>query len=112
WQFCGLHLLLCVVWAGRKSSCVREVERLKKNREERRARLAGKIAQRKEDYDTSHPQWEFLQMIREYCSHLDLRPLVGNESVTFHRICVCVRKRPLNKKGDVFPISPLPSCTQ
>ncbi|CAI8026232.1 Kinesin-like protein KIF2A, partial [Geodia barretti] len=98
WQFCGLHLLLCVVWAGRKSSCVREVERLKKNREERRARLAGKIAQRKEDYDTSHPQWEFLQMIREYCSHLDLRPLVGNESVTFHRICVCVRKRPLNKK--------------
>ena len=56
-----------------------------------------------QDYDTSHPQWEFLQMIRyvsparycwlvcivwdlliwrEYCSHLDLRPLVGNESVS------------------------------
>ena len=67
--------------AGRKSSCVREVERLKKNREERRARQADKMAQRKEvgvsvallppvralcvqDYDTSHPQWEFLQMIR------------------------------------------------
>jgi kinesin family protein 2/24 len=84
--------------AGRKSTCVREVERLKKNREERRARLADKMAQRKEDYDTSHPQWEFLQMIREYCGHLDLRPLVGNEPVMVHRICVCVRKRPLNKK--------------
>lgn len=33
---------------GRKSNCVREVEKLKKNREERRARQADKIAQRRE----------------------------------------------------------------
>ena len=33
---------------GRKSSCVREVERLRKIREERRAKHADKMAQRKE----------------------------------------------------------------
>ena len=41
----ALSVVLCV---GRKSTCVKEVEKLKKNREVRRAKLAGKMAQRKE----------------------------------------------------------------
>ena len=47
-----LHMYIssecCVVCVGRKSTCVKEVEKLKKNREVRRAKLAGKMAQRKE----------------------------------------------------------------
>ena len=35
---------------GRKSNCVREVEKLKKNREERRARQAVQMAQQNEVY--------------------------------------------------------------
>ena len=33
---------------SRKSNCVREIEKLKKNRDDRRARQADKLAQRKE----------------------------------------------------------------
>lgn len=41
---------------------------------------------------------------REYRNALDFRPLRENDSVESHQITVCVRKRPLNKKGK-FPLS-------
>jgi len=49
---------------SRKSNCVKEVERLKKNRDERRAKQAEQALQRNEGYDASTPQWEFFQKIR------------------------------------------------
>ena len=79
---------------------MKEVERLKKNREERRAKQAEtlqlKDAQRSND--TGHPNWEFLTMIREYQEQIEYHPLTENDSYVDHQITVCVRKRPLNNK--------------
>ncbi|XP_028416467.1 kinesin-like protein KIF2A [Dendronephthya gigantea] len=85
----------------RKSNCVKEVERLKKNREERRAQqqeqriLREKIQQ---EIDPGNPYWELIKMIREYQNGLDMQRITMNDPVRDHQICVCVRKRPLSKK--------------
>ncbi|CAH0592770.1 unnamed protein product [Chrysodeixis includens] len=86
--------------AVRRSNVVKEVERLKENREKRRQRQA-ELKEEKEalmNMDPGNPNWEFLAMIREYQNSIDFRPLTGNEPVEDHQITVCVRKRPLNKK--------------
>ncbi|XP_013176665.1 PREDICTED: kinesin-like protein Klp10A isoform X2 [Papilio xuthus] len=86
--------------AVRRSNVVKEVERLKENREKRRQRQA-ELKEEKEalmNMDPGNPNWEFLAMIREYQSSIEFRPLVGSEPVEDHQITVCVRKRPLNKK--------------
>ncbi|XP_061433451.1 kinesin-like protein KIF2A isoform X2 [Lethenteron reissneri] len=44
------------------------------------------------------PHWEFLKMIQEYRANLDFHPLSISDQVEERKICVCVRKRPLNKK--------------
>jgi len=67
---------------SRKSNCVKEVERLKKNRDERRAKQAEQALHRNEGYDASTPQWEFFQKIRECRSKIDFNPLVGDEQVS------------------------------
>ena len=85
----------------RRSNVVKEVEKLKKNREERRLRQA-ELKEEKEalmNSDPGNPNWEFLAMIREYRSNLEFRPLKENDTIEDHQITVCVRKRPLNKKG-------------
>jgi hypothetical protein len=54
------------VGRGRRSNVVKEVERLKKNREERRQRQA-ELKEEKEvlmSMDPGNPNWEFLAMIR------------------------------------------------
>ncbi|XP_063548235.1 kinesin-like protein Klp10A isoform X6 [Cydia strobilella] len=86
--------------AVRRSNVVKEVERLKENREKRRQRQA-ELKEEKEalmNMDPGNPNWEFLAMIREYQQSIEFRPLTGNEPVEDHQITVCVRKRPLNKK--------------
>ncbi|XP_053618650.1 kinesin-like protein KIF2A isoform X2 [Plodia interpunctella] len=86
--------------AVRRSNVVKEVERLKENREKRRQRQA-ELKEEKEalmNMDPGNPNWEFLAMIREYQNSIEFRPLTGNEPVEDHQITVCVRKRPLNKK--------------
>ncbi len=35
----------------------------------------------------------------EYRDSLDYRPITSSDPIVDHQICVCVRKRPLNKKG-------------
>ncbi|XP_043518853.1 kinesin-like protein Klp10A isoform X2 [Frieseomelitta varia] len=85
---------------ARRSNVVKEVERLKKNREERRQRQA-ELKEEKEalmNLDPGNPNWEFLAMIREYQSSIEFRPLRETDAVEDHQITVCVRKRPLNKK--------------
>lgn len=48
----------------RKSNCVTEVEKIKAKREQRRAQHQAIREHVEETYDTSNPNWEFLQMIR------------------------------------------------
>ncbi|KAG8271871.1 Kinesin-like protein kif2a [Homalodisca vitripennis] len=86
--------------ASRQSNVVKEVEKLKKNREERRQRQA-ELKEEKEalmNIDPGNPNWEFLGMIRAYRANIDFRPLRETDAVEDHQITVCVRKRPLNKK--------------
>lgn len=84
----------------RRTNVVKEVDRIKKQREERRARQLSQIEEKRErmNVDPGNPNWEFLSMIREYRSTLDFRPLSMSDPSEVHQICVAVRKRPLNKK--------------
>jgi kinesin family protein 2/24 len=82
----------------RKSNCVKEVEKLKKNREERRAKNKDDYNARMQVFDPSNPNWEFLRMIIEYRAGLQPKPLRFEEDPVENRISVCVRKRPLNAK--------------
>lgn len=85
---------------ARRSYVVKEVERLKENREKRRARQA-EIKEEKNalmNQDPGNPNWETAQMIREYQSTLEFNPLIDGAAVEDHQITVCVRKRPLSRK--------------
>uniref|UniRef100_H2YAC7 Kinesin-like protein n=1 Tax=Ciona savignyi TaxID=51511 RepID=H2YAC7_CIOSA len=83
---------------GRKSNVVDEVEKLRKNREERRAAQIIERERRQQYYDPNNANWEFAIMIKEFRAGLEMKPLTAADPVLDHRICVCVRKRPLNKK--------------
>ncbi|ROL44541.1 Kinesin-like protein KIF2C [Anabarilius grahami] len=48
--------------------------------------------------DISRPNKQFYQMIEEYRETLEKVPMSLSDPVKPHRLCVCVRKRPLNKK--------------
>ncbi|XP_067892492.1 kinesin-like protein KIF2C isoform X2 [Heterodontus francisci] len=84
---------------GRKSTCVRETEKLRKQREDRRTQLHEIREKRGQDYDTANPNWEFMKMIAEFRATLDCyQHLSTTDPIELHKICVCVRKRPLSKK--------------
>ncbi|KAH8874452.1 Kinesin-like protein KIF2A [Schistosoma japonicum] len=80
----------------RKSNCVKEIERIQQRREERRA--AQKAVRDQIDLDPTNPSYEFHMMIHEYRNTLEYRPLTNADQIEDHQICVCVRKRPMNKK--------------
>ncbi|XP_033103671.1 kinesin-like protein KIF2A isoform X2 [Anneissia japonica] len=85
--------------ARRRSNVVKEVDRIKKQREERRAKQVEQKQQRFKDAElANHPNWEFIRMIRDCQAELDFQPLSNNDRVEDHQITVCVRKRPMNKK--------------
>ncbi|XP_053549513.1 kinesin-like protein KIF2C, partial [Bombina bombina] len=84
--------------ARRKSNIVKEMEKMKNKREEQRAQHSEMRNKRAQEYDTSIPNWEFGKMIKEFRSTLDCRPMNLSDPTEEHRICVCVRKRPLNKQ--------------
>nr|XP_016923200.1 kinesin-like protein Klp10A isoform X1 [Drosophila suzukii]XP_036676982.1 kinesin-like protein Klp10A isoform X1 [Drosophila suzukii] len=85
---------------ARRSHALKEVERLKENREKRRARQAEmkeeKVALMNQD--PGNPNWETAQMIREYQGTLEFVPLLDGQAVDDHQITVCVRKRPISRK--------------
>uniref|UniRef100_UPI00398E71CF kinesin-like protein KIF2A isoform X1 n=1 Tax=Pristiophorus japonicus TaxID=55135 RepID=UPI00398E71CF len=85
----------------RKSNCVKEVEKLQEKREKRRIQQQEMREKRAQDVDSTNPNWEIMCMIREFRSSLDYRPLTAADPIDEQRICVCVRKRPLNKKETV-----------
>ncbi|XP_051497642.1 kinesin-like protein KIF2A isoform X8 [Apus apus] len=82
----------------RKSNCVKEVEKLQEKREKRRLQQQELREKRAQDVDSTNPNYEIMCMIRDFRGSLDYRPLTTADPIDEHRICVCVRKRPLNKK--------------
>ncbi|XP_045559155.1 kinesin-like protein KIF2A isoform X7 [Salmo salar] len=82
----------------RKSNCVKEVEKLQEKRERRRIQQQELREKKAQEVDTTVPNYEILYMIRDFRASLDYRPLSTTDLIEEHRICVCVRKRPLNKK--------------
>uniref|UniRef100_A0A3P9N4S7 Kinesin-like protein n=1 Tax=Poecilia reticulata TaxID=8081 RepID=A0A3P9N4S7_POERE len=82
----------------RKSNCVKEVEKLQEKRERRRLQQQELREKRAQEVDTTIPNYEIMYMIRDFRASLDYRPLTTADVIEEHRICVCVRKRPLNKK--------------
>ncbi|KAG7489223.1 kinesin KIF2A isoform X4 [Solea senegalensis] len=84
--------------ARRKSNCVKEVEKLQEKRERRRLQQQELREKRAQEVDTTIPNYEIMYMIRDFRANLDYRPLTTADLIEEHRICVCVRKRPLNKK--------------
>ncbi|XP_061906863.1 kinesin-like protein KIF2A isoform X1 [Entelurus aequoreus] len=82
----------------RKSNCVKEVEKLQEKREKRRLQQQELREKRAQETDTTIPNYEIMCMIRDFRASLDYRPLTTADLIEEHRICVCVRKRPLNKK--------------
>ncbi|XP_032932127.1 kinesin-like protein KIF2A isoform X1 [Catharus ustulatus] len=82
----------------RKSNCVKEVEKLQEKREKRRLLHQELREKRAQDVDATNPNYEIMCMIRDFRGSLDYRPLTTADPIDEHRICVCVRKRPLNKK--------------
>ncbi|XP_046652105.1 kinesin-like protein KIF2A isoform X1 [Daphnia pulicaria] len=88
----------------RRTNPIKEVERLEKNREERKIRNAESREEKKTmmKKDPGNVNWEFSAMIKEFCASLDYHPIrdtdfldIGNSDP---QITVCVRKRPMNKK--------------
>ena len=67
---------------------VKEVEKLRRNREERRAKQA-EIMEEKvalKNVDPGNPNWEFLSMIREYQEQVDSNPLQDGDAVIEHQV--------------------------
>ncbi|XP_004633895.1 kinesin-like protein KIF2B [Octodon degus] len=88
----------------RKSPCLREIEKLQKKREKRRQLQLQIRARRALDVNTGHPNLEVMRMIEECRKGLDSSkiPMPGLEPHEHHRICVCVRKRPLNERETIM----------
>ncbi|XP_022283738.1 kinesin-like protein KIF2C isoform X2 [Canis lupus baileyi] len=82
----------------RKSCIVKEMEKMKNKREEKRAQNSEMRIKRAQEYDNNFPNWEFARMIKEFRTTLECHPLTMTDPIEEHRICVCVRKRPLNKQ--------------
>ncbi|XP_021489075.1 kinesin-like protein KIF2C [Meriones unguiculatus] len=82
----------------RKSCIVKEMEKMKNKREEKRAQNSEIRIKRAQEYDSSFPNWEFARMIKEFRVTMECHPLTVTDPIEEHRICVCVRKRPLNKQ--------------
>ncbi|KAI6654940.1 hypothetical protein LOD99_2819 [Oopsacas minuta] len=92
----------------RRSNCAREVDRIQRNREERRvSHIQKKLV------EPAHPQGDILRMMQEYRSKLVFKPFDPSEPATHHRISVCVRKRPLNQKetrARTLNVVSIPNC--
>lgn len=82
----------------KKSPCLREIEKLQKQREKRRRLQLEIRAQRALDVHTGNPNYEIMRMIDEYRRQLDSSKMSSLEPREDRRIYVCVRKRPLNQR--------------
>lgn len=87
--------------ARRKSHVIKNIDRITKQREERRTKAEAQKQEKIElmsNVEPGNPNWEFLGMIREYRDQLTYKPISANDEAVDHQICVALRKRPLNKR--------------
>ncbi|NXB95361.1 KIF2C protein, partial [Vidua chalybeata] len=82
----------------RRSNIVKEMEKMRTKREEKRAQISEIRIKRAQEFDSTCPNWEFARMIKAFRATLNCQPISINDPIEEHRICVCVRKRPLNKQ--------------
>ncbi|XP_057886113.1 kinesin-like protein KIF2C [Melospiza georgiana] len=82
----------------RRSNIVKEMEKMRTKREEKRAQNSEIRIKRAQEFDSSYPNWEFARMIQSFRATLNCQPISISDPIEEHRICVCVRKRPLNKQ--------------
>ena len=80
------------------SKTVLEIQKLEKQREERRAKQQEALDKRDNRGGKDNVNIEFMQMIEDYREGLEIQPLDPNGAVSQQKITVCLRKRPLNKK--------------
>ncbi|XP_039928621.1 kinesin-like protein KIF2C isoform X4 [Hirundo rustica] len=81
----------------RRSNIVKEMEKMRNKREEKKAQMSEIRLKRAQEFDTTCPNWEFARMIKEFRATLNCQPISISDPIEEHRICVCVRKRPLNR---------------
>ncbi|XP_060666019.1 kinesin-like protein Klp59C [Drosophila nasuta] len=85
-----------------RSSVVREIERLKEQRELRRALQDEQRRERSalKSKDPNNPNWEVALMVRTYREQLQLNPLryFNPHLARVQQITVCVRKRPMSRR--------------
>ncbi|XP_017599082.1 PREDICTED: kinesin-like protein KIF2C isoform X3 [Corvus brachyrhynchos] len=82
----------------RRSNVVKEMEKMRNKREEKRAQISEIRIKRAQEFDSTCPNWEFARMIKEFRETLNCQPISISDPIEEHRICVCVRKRPLNRQ--------------
>nr|XP_023654433.1 kinesin-like protein KIF2C isoform X2 [Paramormyrops kingsleyae] len=87
-----------VTTARCRSVVLAEAERTRNKREATQARGTEIQAKRGKDSDMHRPNWQFYKMIEEYRESMEVVPISEFEHVEPHRICVCVRKRPLSRQ--------------
>ncbi|KAK2106628.1 Kinesin-like protein kif2c [Saguinus oedipus] len=66
----------------RKSCIVKEVEKMKNKREEKKASNSEMRMKRAQEYDSSFPNWEFARMIKEFRATLECHPLTMTDPVS------------------------------
>uniref|UniRef100_A0A8C5TR46 Kinesin-like protein n=1 Tax=Malurus cyaneus samueli TaxID=2593467 RepID=A0A8C5TR46_9PASS len=88
----------CALGSPRRSNIVKEMEKMRNKREEKRAQISEIRIKRAQEFDSTCPNWEFARMIKEFRETLNCQPLSISDPIEEHRICVCVRKRPLNRQ--------------
>uniref|UniRef100_A0A8C3RHR0 Kinesin-like protein n=1 Tax=Cyanoderma ruficeps TaxID=181631 RepID=A0A8C3RHR0_9PASS len=81
----------------RRSNIVKEMEKMRSKREEKRAQISEIRIKRAQEFDSTCPNWEFARMIKEFRATINCQPISISDPIEEHRICVCVRKRPLNR---------------
>ncbi|KAM4896237.1 kinesin-like protein KIF2C [Sylvia borin] len=81
----------------RRSNIVKEMEKMRNKREEKRAQISEIRLKKAQEFDSTCPNWEFARMIKEFRATLNCQPISISDPIEEHRICVCVRKRPLNR---------------
>ncbi|KAI8037439.1 kinesin-like protein Klp59C [Drosophila gunungcola] len=83
-------------------SVVQEVNRMKEERERRRARQAEKLLEKDalRRQDPGNPNWEVALMLRQYQATLNFSPLrcLDPHGAFVQPITVCVRKRPMSRR--------------
>ncbi|KAG8132301.1 hypothetical protein E2320_010171 [Naja naja] len=94
----SLRIVSAAIQARKKSNIVKEMEKMKNKREEKRAQFSEIRNRRAQEFDSNYPNWDFARMVKEYRNTINCQSLSMNDPIEEHRICVCVRKRPLNKQ--------------